>query len=454
MSATALELADIQGNVLQGYGLPYAAYVSLQLPRNAAEGRGLLAELEGSITNAQRWKGKPRVTFNLAISHTGLERLGVSPEALATFPPEFVAGMADRAQELGDVGKSSPANWQPGLRQHEIHLLAVIHAASKTGCKERVEELARVAGEHGVTARDPQFAALGKHGEREHFGFADGVGQPAVDGQTGPDYPGQGVPTEGRTWRSRRAGRGWRLIAPGEFILGYADEDGVLPDAPAHPYARNGTFMVFRKLEQDVVGFRDLLHAIAELHFDGDEELTAAKIAGRWRDGTPLMLSPDAANPDLARDRWRTNDFRYADDPRGHLCPLGAHTRRANPRDGLFGGGERTRRHRIIRRGMPYEDTGEDAGKGLMFVCFNANIFRQFETVNSWLVGGEAFGLDHGDLLAGGRDAPAMTIQGDPPVMFRAGPERGPLVTTRGGEYLFLPGLAALAALAGADGAQ
>lgn len=97
------------------------------------------------------------------------------------------------------------------------------------------------------------------------------------------------------------------------------------------------------------------------------------------------------------------------------------------------------------------EDGADDEARGLIFTCFNASIVRQFETVNRWLRSGKPFGLDHGDLLTDSTGEPAMTIEGDPPVRLRPQPGR-PLVTTRGGEYLFLPGKAALAALAGEDG--
>jgi len=44
------------------------------------------------------------------------------------------------------------------------------------------------------------------------------------------------------------------------LLLGYPDEDGLMQARPANPELRlNGTYMVFRKLEQDVVGFRRYL---------------------------------------------------------------------------------------------------------------------------------------------------------------------------------------------------
>ena len=228
----------------------------------------------------------------------------------------------------------------------------------------------------------------------------------------------------------------------GEFVLGYPDEDGGVPPAPAAPYGRNGTFMVFRKLCQDVVGFRSMLHDAAEALWSGDEELVAAKIAGRWRDGTPIMLAPTARELELAGQSLRTNAFRYGADPDGRVCPIGAHIRRANPRDGLYGGGERVRRHRIVRRGMPYGpplppgSPDDGAERGLLFVCFNASIVRQFEVVNGWCMDGNAFGLGGDrDFMLGdnGSQKGKMTLQGDTPTFLA--PTR-PMVVTRGGEYL------------------
>jgi deferrochelatase/peroxidase EfeB len=229
-------------------------------------------------------------------------------------------------------------------------------------------------------------------------------------------------------------------------VHGYRDEDKMLPAAPPPPFARNGTFMVLRKLHQDVAGFTALRDRLAEHDFNHDRELAAAKLVGRWPDGTPLVLRPHSSPESPAIAAPERNDFRYANDPRGYACPIGAHIRRANPRDSLHGGEIRTRRHRIIRRGMPYEE-GPD--RGLVFVCFNASIARQFEVVNRWLRDGGPFGLGRdADPLTVGR-APGTsgmtTFQGDVPVIAETG---DPLVWARGGEYLFLPSLSALEELA------
>ena len=113
-------------------------------------------------------------------------------------------------------------------------------------------------------------------------------------------------------------------------LLGYADEDGTLPVAPVAPFERNGTFVVYRKLAMDVAAFR---RYVASAGYPGGPERLAAKIVGRWPDGTPLTLSPDGPDAAIAGDSQRINEFSYADDADGFKCPLGAHIRRANPRD-------------------------------------------------------------------------------------------------------------------------
>jgi Dyp-type peroxidase family len=300
-------------------------------------------------------------------------------------------------------------------------------------------------------------------GSREHFGFTDGFGQPAIAGVARHDVPGQGVPIRWWPWhRFRRdivASRterriSWRAVRPGEFVFGYDDEDGGPPPAPAPPLHRNGTFMVWRKLRQDVAGFRAYVAGAGAATGLG-ADLVAAKVLGRWPDGSPLVLRPHGGDERLGNDRERVNDFVYAGDRDGIACPRGAHIRRANPRDGLRAGSKLTARHRLLRRGMPYgaplpdgaPDDGED--RGLVFVSFQASIERQFEIVQErWLNDGDAFGLGRtADPVAGAvpEDGARVAFGGRPPHYATA---MRAFVTPRGGEYLFVPGVAGLRALA------
>jgi deferrochelatase/peroxidase EfeB len=217
--------------------------------------------------------------------------------------------------------------------------------------------------------------------------------------------------------------------------------------------------MVWRKLEQHVDAFEEWVTAHAGA---GREAQTAlkAQILGRWPGGVSLVRSP-ASEQDYAAQHAdadaehapEINDFSYRADPRGVRCPLGAHVRRANPRDALGFYTERTRRNRIIRRGMPYIDTG--GSRGLIFVCFNASITRQFEQIQGqWLMSGDTFGLgNERDFLTAGLDpgqrSERMTIQGDHTQPPRFITRDRQFVTVRGGHYLFVPGIAALRRIAG-----
>ena len=456
--AIALALDDIQGDILRAYGNAYdcTAYVFVTLGGGAAQtARAWLGGLLDEITTAAPWHhGKPETTLNVALTAAGLRALGVRDEVVATFAPEFVDGMAARARLLGDVGHSDPARWDTGFAGGEIGVLVTINAQTPEQLEAAIKPLrARIRRTAGVNIAAEQPAHL-LAGAREHFGYADGFAQPAIMGSSDEKAPGGGVPQpDGR----------WRALAPGEFVLGYPDEDTLvdkrrrLPDAPVAPLGANGTYMVWRKLHQDVALWRRVMRDAGERYHDGDEVKLAAKVVGRWPDGTPLSTHPDA--PDAAFDPAApgANDFRYDDDRLGMKCPLGAHIRRSNPRDALGFAGNQSLRHRMIRRGMPYGEplpegvlSDDGAQRGLCFVSFQASIARQFEGVQvPWLNDGNIFGVGHDtDYLLGDASGEArgkMTIQG--PVPFLLSPQEA-FVTTRGGAYLFVPGLRALRAIA------
>ena len=440
-----LDHDDIQGNVLRGYGFPAAAYVFVHVA-DGAQGRSWLAELVEPVTTDAEWtEGAPPHTLNVAVTATGLSALGVPPHLHDTFDRAFRQGTRVRAESLGDVGPSDPSKWHPGLGDGSAHVLVILNVQDRTTLSGHVEALRQRVEQPGSgmsVVHVREAAMLGD--KRDHFGFADGFAQPHLEDGDSPATA---------TWLIPKLRKGARLMKPGEFVLGYEDEDRVLPAAPASPLGKNGTYAVYRELHQDVAAFRRFLEEAGPKV--GDPELLAAKIVGRWRDGTPLVLSPDGEDKRISDVRSRIDDFDYSRDPDGYRCPLGAHIRRTNPRDALGWGDVRSKRHRIIRRGMPYGEPlprgvliDDGAERGLAFVCFNASIERQFETIQrQWCNDGNIFGLgrDRDFLLGGPEGEGKMTIQGHQP-LFLSPPL--PFVQTRGAEYLFVPGLDALRALA------
>ena len=231
-----------------------------------------------------------------------------------------------------------------------------------------------------------QRSVAGGRGENvasEHFGFRDGVSQPAIRGLTLPSLP-SGAPDQ------RLPGQD--LLWPGEFILGYPGQDPRDPKEPGPivplpaPWAKNGSYMVFRRLEQRVPEFNAFVRAQAA-RFGMYPELLAARIVGRWRSGAPLELAPIDDKPSLAADDRRNNDFGYAGDPWQRACPYAAHIRKTNPRDDVPAEQAEMLRHRIIRQGIPFGpevapgETTTKHKRGLMFVCYQTSIERQFEYI-------------------------------------------------------------------------
>jgi Dyp-type peroxidase family len=328
-----------------------------------------------------------------------------------------------------------------------------------------------------LATRDGKATRSGK----EHFGFTDGISEVAFEEQ-GAD--------------ARVAGGGkigpdgqWLPHATGEFLLGHPDESQELPPAP-YPSAltRNGTFLAYRKLHQNVRTFNAYIDkaaadyaAMSGTTADEARDFIKAKMIGRWPDGTPVEHAPtlaakrqfDAqtegilAGPEDAKSKeeksWRRLvDFRYKDDPEGVRCPMGAHIRRVNTRDMLDPNHTSilNNRRRILRRGLPYgrvdpaapDDGGEH---GVIFLAYCASLFRQFEFIQQqWLQYGLDFngGNDRCPILGNrvkdenhkfviasdGADGSSPFICGDLPQF----------VETRGGEYFFMPSMTALRMMA------
>ncbi len=452
---TKIDVSDVQGFALKGYNFPHARFLLLELGE-PSKARAFLRKLLGVITTGQRWDKKPESTVSAAFTFSGLEKLELPLASLLSFPLEFQHGMRSRADILGDCGKNDPENWDPVWRETGVHMWLAVYAESAMVLSGRSDEMRQWMDEtDGATLRFAQDACQiwlnGRYSTSEHFGYTDGFGNPDFKGAERDCVPGQGKLTPKADWET---------LATGEFLLGYADEAGELPVAPIpHLLGRNGTFMVYRKMHQNVGAFRAYLDTKGTLYAGGKEKL-AAKFVGRWRDGTPLILSPNAMNPSIVQDDNRNTNFRYNEDPAGARCPLGAHIRRVHPRDAFGFEGGLVNRRRIMRRGLPYgeyvpdgEPVNDRDERGIIFMALNASLFRQFEFVQQqWIdYGNDAHQGNDRDPLIGNHDERSkFVIQGtsDPgnaPFICGALPN---FVELRGGNYFFMPSLTALAMMA------
>jgi Dyp-type peroxidase family len=466
-SSPRLELDDIQGLVARGYGNLSAASFLLIFIEDADGARRWLGWLVESITRASE---RPRDhSLNVAFTAHGLAKLGLDARVGSGFSSEFAGGMTTphRRRLLGDVGADAPEVWAwGGPRTPEVDGLLMLYATAAPELDAlRALHVARLSAE-GMR----EVATLGTRelDAFEHFGFNDGISQPIIEGlsKTGP-------------WAD--------TLRAGEFILGYPNEYGLYTTRPfvtssmdprgllpahasqsgLHDLGRNGSYLVLRQLRQYVHRFWRYVDSATKREGADDpvaRTRLAAKMVGRWPSGAPIALAPEADDERLAG----ANDFGYHESDRyGHRCPIGAHVRRANPRDSLEPdpGSRRSigigKRHRILRRGRGYgpridieaalasdEDLGEE--RGLHFICLNANIARQFEFVqHTWINDPKFNGLyEDPDPLGGAtpRRQRAFTIQGTPlRTRLRGVPE---FTSVRGGGYFFLPGIRALRYLA------
>jgi Dyp-type peroxidase family len=445
------DLEDIQGLIYSAWNdHPYPGFVFARLSGDPRASRRWLDAARRRVTPAARNRRRAHGRVQIALSPTGLTALGVPADVIAMMAPEATAGMAARRRVLADP---DPATWQLGGPDDRLDALVMVYARDpQTRAGELAEHRAALVAAGAEVRPDELGWPLE---QREHFGFADGLSQPFVPGAHHRPRPGEDP------------------IPAGEVVLGYPNAYGQLPITPIWgdlDLGRNGSYLVFRKLAQDVAGFWGWIAGQAR-RIAGDApataaqltELLAAKLIGRWRSGAPLTLAPDRDDPALAAAD-RRNAFGYLEHDRDGLrCPISAHIRRANPRDARGGTAASSLgvvgRHRILRRGRSYGAplpraaalAGRDDGaaRGLYFLCLQSSIARGFEFIQqSWLGNPSFLGL-HGEpdpIVGGSAGRCPFTIPAVPARVRLAGVPT--VVTSLGGGYFFLPSLTALARIA------
>jgi deferrochelatase/peroxidase EfeB len=451
-SAT-IDHADVQGNILRGYRAYYARHFVLEINNARKAGQWLAALASGpqagvpAITSNVDWGAvPPTVMLNVGLTFNGLTAMGLDDDELAAFPTAYREGPAHepRASANGDTAASRPGDWRLGKPGDPAHVMLSLYAflgneSNFASAGTAIEAALAGAGLRLLSTHDAK--ALGTDLVKRnqiYFGYQDGVAQPRI---TDPCA----VPNDLQP-----------AASPGEFLLhpDYADIFGG-PSIGALPptIARNGSFCAVRLLEQHVGAFEQLLKDGAAA-LSVSAELVAAKLMGRWRDGTPLVLFPDDASKAGATSADATrNDFDYApsyeypatpNDHEGLRCPVGAHIRRTNPRTARVAGARYSRR--LIRRGMPYDTAQGEQGLFGLFFC--GSLERQFEFIQQQWINGDLFASGirgTQDAIVGAQTlSGTLTLPGMGPGGTNAHLKVPRLTTTRGSLYLFMPGLGAL----------
>lgn len=476
-----VELHDVQGLIFKGYGnLKAGRYILLHFT-DRAKAKKWLTYLASQITPASFSVKDISTATHIAFTYKGIARLGITEEEGNSFSREFTEGMVTehRQRILGDFKEGDPASWLWGGPNDpkDIHVLLMLFATDE-------ESMDSFYKEHAIKWQESSIDLIYEVSstdleQKEHFGFRDGIAQPVI----------------------KNAGRkeSWHdanNINPGEFLFGYKNEygkytfspnisadkdpEGILSQDKNFPelkdLGRNGSMLVFRQLQQDVKGFWKMIEKAAGKESDPEKrsiELIAAKMVGRWPNGAPL-----AKCPHMPDDKFKTFDnFGYAKkDFDGYNCPIGSHIRRANPRDNFLrnstGKPEKDieksevfmKRFRIIRRGRPYGNpvcAGLDpreilkteacnTERGMLFICFNSNIGRQFELIQQTWINNPKFAelYEDPDPLVGYPEIMgegATTTFTEQAVPLRKKVEAIPrFVWPRGGGYFFMPGINAL----------
>ncbi|MFY0629598.1 MAG: hypothetical protein JXR05_04400 [Flavobacteriaceae bacterium] len=500
--------SNIQGFILKGYGHNHSCHLLLTFPEdNETSIKAFIGDLYPKVQSANPWKEKPKSLLNIGLTYNGIKKIGqaaVEPVDLVNFPAPFKEGpwMGGSQTSLGDVypvnGEASPSdpkNWWNGKgvsgskNENNINLDCVVHIYGITpeALESLVEKVMGYATKHGLKEIIP--LANGKRlyqtevlndPHKIHFGYTDGISQPTL----------------------RNPGASSFHTTPEDvnsFLVGYytgaVSMPGPVDSSSSGTFAKDGTYNAFRVMYQDVAAFNKLLKDQADKHADlvkklglknkaELEEWFAAKLCGRWRNGSPIITNPEYESDDIDKATHDENfGYTVIDNlpPRTEAkltdavlssksCPFSAHTRVANTRDQKIKTSEGvTSSPRIIRRGVPYGkplESGsikkDDEDRGLIGLFFCGNLSLQFEKIYGWMNNNDfcdfpIFNLDNPpqDPLLGNRaieNYPGVVNTFDIPL------ESGEVITidnlppflvTRGTAYCFLPSMKSLAKIAG-----
>ncbi|KAI0636148.1 peroxidase TAP [Trametes polyzona] len=469
MSSTvpAFDPANVQGDILLGLPKKTEQYLFFQISDDVAGFKKCLADLIPLITTttqvtqdrakiasmktAAREQNKapqllPMTGVNIAFSQAGLTKLGITDDL---GDPAFKNGQLKDAKNLGDPGKdvngTFDPDWLPEFKKsiHGVIIMSGNSDSTLADTRQKVDSVFNAKGPNPPLLEVTTITGNVRPNEQsghEHFGFLDGISQPAVKGFNTNPNPGQ---------QSVRQG----------FILCGREGD---EDTPRPAWAIDGSIMAFRYLFQLVPEFDTFLKQNPIKAFgltpEQGSELLGARLVGRWKSGAPVDLTPLQDDPALGKDSQRNDNFKY--DPNSEdRCPFAAHSRKTNPRSDLSD--TATEAHRIIRRGIQFgpEVTQQEAdtgvsdpakGRGLLFVCYQSLLSRGFQFIQRFWANNPSFppknvtpGFDA--IIGQTNDSSTRTINGMDPKN-PSGSLSLPVewVVPKGGEYFFVPSIPAL----------
>ncbi|KAF8590826.1 fungal peroxidase [Ramaria rubella] len=440
-AAASLNLDDIQGDILIGMKKLQELFFFFSINDAAAFKAKLGSDIHPLITTTTQMlnvSAQPNTAVNVAFSQIGLTTLGVTDDL---GDPLFSAGQEADATALGDPGTT---NWVSAFLGQGIHGVFLLASDTVDNVNGELSNIQSILGDSITEIYSLQAAARpGDQQGHEHFGFMDGIGQPAVDGFIPPN-PGQTV------------------VAPGVILLNETND----PITTRPAWAKDGSFLAFRQLAQLVPEFDKFLtdNPIIEegLTTEQGSALLGARMVGRWPSGAPIDLTPLFDDPVLGADPTRNNNFTFAHPGEDILsnqtrCPFSAHIRKTNPRADF---NPQNVVNHIIRAGIPYgpEVTPAEATsntttteRGLAFVAYQSDLGKGFHFLqNTWadnvnFIFGKNDSTPGFDPIIGANAGQARFVSGlDPTNSSRDFTLVTDFVQSRGGEYFFSPSLSAI----------
>ncbi len=459
-------LYNLQGNILKGHGRDHTThmFVSFKEEHENSVARKWLKEFTDKYVTCFQHQLKERELFkrngtpgglfaSVFLTKEGYEYLGFKDVYEKLKDPGFRVGMKERLAINNDPPTSQ---WEKGFGG-EIHAMILLADDKLSRMGETAAELLHALDkfckicsvEYGHVIRNVNRDGI------EHFGYVDGVSQPLFLKDEVDDY----MKFHNIKLDDKKTSVGNELLfdprADTKLVL--------IPD----PYAPEsfGSYFVFRKLEQDVKGFKIAEHEIGEDLFGDDEqkqELIGAYLVGRSEDGTPIVVS----DIDGLIGSGNFNNFNYQNDPSGGRCPHFAHIRKTNPREDVNPGGDH-KSHIMARRGIPFGHRAIDTslgidpsphqmpegGVGLLFMSYQASIKTQFEFIQQKWANDENFpsgkntGID--PIIGQDKDQNRHRSYTFPMEYGRGELQKEPsdfeqFVTMKGGEYFFAPSMSFL----------
>jgi Dyp-type peroxidase family len=463
-------LEGIQGNIIKGHGRDFTRHLLLKMTGDPEAVKRWIARFAADhVTSAQEQRrqrdafrahgGTGELFAMFLLSPSGYRHLGFSDaqlpapggQVVATLDREYFLRGMKRQAELGDLqprGRTyndpPSEQWEPPY-QEPIDAMVLLADDDPGSLEESEREVTgtlsgifeKLTTEHGRAIKKT-FPDEKAEKTVEHFGFQDGISQPLMIKQD--------LDEEVR----KRGDNHWDPGAP--LSLALAREPGSEPGSTG----RLGSFMVFRKLEQDVTAFREAVARLSSFSGVSPEEIGAMAV-GRFENGEPAL--PGVTVKVEGADK---NDFHYDQDAQGAKCPFHAHIRKTNPRGDVprvIGAPEAFERaRRVVRRGITYDEHrdgaagAERAGVGLLFMCFQSNldqfvIQQEGSDDNDFVRGGTGFDAVIGQ-FHGADAAPDAPVEQTWPSTGTVKFKMVNFVRMRGGEYFFAPSMRFLHGLA------